>query len=108
MTPWPRRNVPKVPQVPQLTLVESFDSSVAVGNRNGGSASFTHMSTVVRKRSETPIADGVYRAVIADVEPNVQSRFSSRDDLVRIAFDLVQESEGQRPRLWLVTSPILR
>jgi len=63
------------------------------------------MSTVVRKRSETPIADGVYRAVIADVEPNVQSRFSSRDDLVRIAFDVVQDSDEHRPRLWLPSLP---
>ena len=66
------------------------------------------MSTVVKKRSEVPIADGVYRAIVADIEPNVPSRFSSRDDLVRIAFDLVQDGDGQRPRMWLVASPVLQ
>jgi hypothetical protein len=66
------------------------------------------MSTIVRRRSEVPIADGVYRAVIADIEPNVPSRFSSREDLVRIGLDLVHDIDGQRPRLWLVATPVLQ
>ena len=64
--------------------------------------------TTVRKRPGQALADGVYRAVVADVEPGITSRFSSRDDLVRIALDLTEEVDGQKPRVWLVASPTLQ
>jgi hypothetical protein len=46
--------------------------------------------------------------VIADLEIGVPSRFSAREDLIRIALDLVEEINGQKPRLWLVCSPNLQ
>lgn len=45
---------------------------------------------------------------VAQVEPGIASRFNTRDDLVRIGFDLVSDTEGERPRLWLVASPLLQ
>lgn len=66
------------------------------------------MSPFVRQQPEQNVKDGIYRAVISDVEGNVGSRFSTRRDLVRVAFDLVEEIDGQRPRLWLVVSPNLQ
>jgi hypothetical protein len=65
------------------------------------------MATIIRQRRGPQLRDGVYRAVVADVEPGIASRFSSREDLVRVSLDLVDEINGQRPRLWLVSAPIL-
>jgi hypothetical protein len=65
------------------------------------------MATIVRHRRDPKLRDGVYRAIIADVEPGVASRFSPREDLIRISLDLVDEVDGQRPRLWLVAAPLL-
>jgi len=65
------------------------------------------MSTLVRQKTEQKLGDGIYRAVVADVEGNVGSVFSSRRDLVRVALDLADEIDGRRPRLWLVCSPNL-
>jgi len=67
-----------------------------------------HMSTVVRQRPEQKLGDGIYRAVIADVEAGVTSRFNTKGDLVRVALDLVEEIDGQKPRLWLNASPNLQ
>jgi hypothetical protein len=86
---------------------ESVDS-LALGKGNESFGRLVNMSTIVRKRSEVSIADGVYRAIVADIEPNVPSRFSSREDLVRIGLDLAQAVEGQKPRLWLVSTPVLQ
>lgn len=66
------------------------------------------MSTIARKRPGIDLADGVYRVVIAQVEPGIASRFNTRDDLVRIGFDVVTDAVGDRPRLWLVASPLLQ
>ena len=68
------------------------------------------MSAVVQQKAQKPkLADGVYRAVVAAVETDgVQSRFDSRSDLVRIGLDLVEEMDGQQPRLWLVSPPNLQ
>jgi hypothetical protein len=86
---------------------ESVDS-LAFGKGNESFGRLVNMSTIVRKRSEVSIADGVYRAIVADIEPNVPSRFSSREDLVRIGLDLAQAVESQKPRLWLVSTPLLQ
>ena len=64
--------------------------------------------TTVRKRPGHELADGVYRAIVASIEPGITSRFSAREDLVRIGLDLVDEIDGQRPRVWLVASPMLQ
>lgn len=65
------------------------------------------MSTLVRQRREHKLRNGVYRAVIADIEDNISSRFNSREDLIRVALDLVNEVEGQKPRLWFISAPNL-
>jgi hypothetical protein len=65
------------------------------------------MSTIVRRRTDSKLPDGVYRAVVADVEPGIPSRFTTREDLVRVSLDVTETIDGQRPRLWLVSAPIL-
>lgn len=108
MAPWPPGNVLEVPEVTHLKPLLNQPRRWPWATGTGWFSEFKDMSTVVRKRSEIAIADGVYRAVVADIEPNVPSRFSSRDDLVRIALDVAEEINGQRPRLWLVASPVLQ
>ena len=66
------------------------------------------MSPLVRQRKEQVLKDGIYRAVVADVEGNIGSVFNARRDLIRVALDLVEEGESHGNRLWLVTSPNLQ
>jgi hypothetical protein len=64
------------------------------------------MTTLIRIPQIHSLPDGVYRATIASIEPNIPSRYSSRADLLRIAFDL-EATDGQTSRLWLTTLPVL-
>ena len=62
------------------------------------------MSTPV-KTEEYPLEDGVYRAVVTEIQSNIKSHFNDRSDLIRIGFDVLHQPNGLRPRMWFTSTP---
>ena len=104
--PAPLRTSPMSPKSPLILIAPA--RSMALGNRPSGPISVSAMSTIVRKRSGVELPDGVYRVVVAQVEPGIASRFTNREDLIRIGFDVLTAPDTVPPRIWLVTTPHLQ